>query len=338
MASFAQPSWSISPEYKKLSEDIAARGLLDRMPFHYAAMFGLLVMIFAVFFFSLQFVHGTIAVIGLALLMSFPRAWWGYFGHDISHGEVFSSQKAARIGTLLVWPLSLGLSGTYWYQKHNQHHEFVNKIGSDPDLSLPVFFSDKQRSNPNTLQRLIPRWIMKYQHLYFFFLFPLLSVTFYIETLKTLLFPPYSRYKFIELFLVIAHFVLFYGAIFWLLGFQNGMIFSVINGAATGAMMAMAFAPNHKGQEMFDAGEELTWKHQVIASRNLTPSLVVDFLYGGLNYQIEHHLFPMMPRFNLKRARPVIKKFCADNGVPYYETTPFDSMKEIYLSLKNQVR
>ena len=56
---------------------------------------------------------------------------------------------------------------------------------------------------------------------------------------------------------------------------------------------------------------------------------MIDFWYGGLNYQIEHHLFPTMPRCNLRKAQPLVRMFCAERGISYYETGMIASFKEI---------
>jgi fatty acid desaturase len=68
---------------------------------------------------------------------------------------------------------------------------------------------------------------------------------------------------------------------------------------------------------------------QVLTSRNIHAHPLTDFCYGGLNYQIEHHLFPSMARNKLKEARPIIKAFCQAHAIPYYETNIFQSYKEI---------
>ena len=70
-------------------------------------------------------------------------------------------------------------------------------------------------------------------------------------------------------------------------------------------------------------------RQQVLTSRNVLPNPLVDYMYGGLNYQIEHHLFPNMPRNRLKDARPLVRAFCADHGVLYHETGFWRSNQEI---------
>ncbi len=97
----------------------------------------------------------------------------------------------------------------------------------------------------------------------------------------------------------------------------------------------MAFAPNHKGMEMPDP-EGPRWGHlrrQVLTSRNIRGGPVTDWLLGGLNYQIEHHLFPSMPRPHLRLAQPLVRAHCARLGVPYTETGAVDSYRQVFAHL-----
>jgi fatty acid desaturase len=68
---------------------------------------------------------------------------------------------------------------------------------------------------------------------------------------------------------------------------------------------------------------------QVLTARNIHAHPVTDFCYGGLNYQIEHHLFPAMARTQLKAAQPIVKAFCQTNAISYHETTAVQSLTEI---------
>jgi len=85
---------------------------------------------------------------------------------------------------------------------------------------------------------------------------------------------------------------------------------------------------------MLGPDEPVTYKTQVSSSRNLRPHPVTDFLYGGLNYQIEHHLFTEMSRFHYPKAKPLIMEFCKEEGLPYHETSPLGSLREMYDSLR----
>jgi fatty acid desaturase len=63
------------------------------------------------------------------------------------------------------------------------------------------------------------------------------------------------------------------------------------------------------------------FRRQVLTSRNVSGGRLASFAMGGLNYQIEHHLFPSMPRPNLHKVRPIVQNFCANNDVDYNEVS-----------------
>jgi len=92
----------------------------------------------------------------------------------------------------------------------------------------------------------------------------------------------------------------------------------------------MAFAPNHKGMEMPDP-DGASWGHlrrQVLTSRNIRGGTLTDWFLGGLNYQIEHHLFPSMPPPHLHLAQPLVRAHCRDLGISYTETGLVDSYRQ----------
>ncbi|WP_031186921.1 fatty acid desaturase, partial [Streptomyces sp. NRRL S-1896] len=96
--------------------------------------------------------------------------------------------------------------------------------------------------------------------------------------------------------------------------------------------LGLAFAPNHKGMAMPGGHVDETWGHlrrQVLTSRNIRGGPLTDWLLGGLNYQIEHHLFPSMPRPHLRLARPLVRAHCRTLGVPYTETGALDSYRQV---------
>lgn len=89
----------------------------------------------------------------------------------------------------------------------------------------------------------------------------------------------------------------------------------------------MTFAPNHNGMP-HPAGDEDYLRKQVLTSRNVRGGRFTDIALGGLNYQIEHHLFPGMPTPNLRKAQPIVRQYCADIGVPYEETSLVASYRQ----------
>jgi fatty acid desaturase len=138
----------------------------------------------------------------------------------------------------------------------------------------------------------------------------------------------YQAYLFFPL-LLLLHFVGYVTALFLVLSPLQAAVFVLIQQGLFGLYLGCSFAPNHKGMPTLTDAEELDFlRTQVLTSRNVRGSRLVDFLLGGLNYQIEHHLFPNMPRPNLRHAQPLVRAFCQEHDLPYSEATMFGSYAE----------
>ena len=118
----------------------------------------------------------------------------------------------------------------------------------------------------------------------------------------------------------------FLALVFLVLSPDKAAVFLAIQLGLFGLYMGASFAPNHKGMPLVPKEVRLDFlRRQVLMSRNISGTPFLDFMMGGLNYQIEHHLFPSMPRPHLRRAAPIIAEYCRDRGVTYTETTLWQS-------------
>jgi fatty acid desaturase len=128
------------------------------------------------------------------------------------------------------------------------------------------------------------------------------------------------RMALVEAVLLAVHVAGYLGLVFSVMSPGKAVAFIFVHQALLGVHLGSAFAPNHKGMPM--PGPDERWDHlrkQVLTSRNVRGGLLTDWFLGGLNYQIEHHLFPGMPRPNLRRAQPVVRAHCERLGLPYTE-------------------
>ncbi len=131
------------------------------------------------------------------------------------------------------------------------------------------------------------------------------------------------------------HAALYLTAVFWVLSPLRAVAFVAVQQGLFGLYLGCTFAPNHKGMPVLVDDSELGFlRRQIITSRNVAGGRLIAFLFGGLNYQTEHHLFPAMPRPNLSKARPIIRKFCADHDITYHESSVFASYRQalVYLN------
>jgi len=130
------------------------------------------------------------------------------------------------------------------------------------------------------------------------------------------------RHRFWETVLLAAHFAGYLTAVFLVLSPVKAVVFILVQQGLFGFYLGCSFAPNHKGMPVLDASSQADFLHrQVLTSRNVRGGWLTDFALGGLNYQIEHHLFPSMPRPNLRRSQPLIAAFCTEHGLPYTEAS-----------------
>jgi len=130
--------------------------------------------------------------------------------------------------------------------------------------------------------------------------------------------------------LLTLHYGLYVGLLLWRLSPWQALLFIIVHHAFFGLYLGSIGAPNHKGMLIVDQDSPKDFlRLQVLTSCNVKGSPLVDFWYGGLNYQIEHHLFPTMPRNKLRQARPIVKAFCKEHGIAYCETSMLQSYKEI---------
>jgi fatty acid desaturase len=225
-----------------------------------------------------------------------------------------------------------GLSFGWWVPKHNAHHAHPNVVGRDPDIgggAVALAFTADSARNRSGVGRVLAR----YQAWVFFPLLLLEGVGLRVSGVDDLL-RRRDRSSVVEGLLLGVHAVLYLTAVFWLLSPLRALAFMAVQQGLFGLYLGCTFAPNHKGMPVLVDDSELGFlRRQIITSRNVTGGPFITFLFGGLNYQIEHHLFPSMPRYNLPRARPIIRMFCADHDITYHESSVFGSYRQALIFL-----
>ncbi|HEY8741389.1 MAG TPA: acyl-CoA desaturase, partial [Candidatus Dormibacteraeota bacterium] len=231
---------------------------------------------------------------------------------------------------LLTGDLLLGMSYGWWYQKHNRHHANPNDVDEDPDINSPAIVYSREQA---LSRRGLLRKLAAYQAYFFFPLLFLLGFSMHGSSYIHLA-GREARHRGEEIALLALHNVAYFGFVLAVLGPWKGLLVVVLHKASGGFYLASVFAPNHKGMPQTDAAHRLDFlRAQVLTARNVRASRVKDFWYGSLNYQIEHHLFPTMPRNNLRHAHSLIKAYCAEIDVPFYEASMMQSYRELLVFL-----
>jgi fatty acid desaturase len=312
-------------EYAELKKLLAQRGLFDRQPSYYVGK-ALQILIWLALALGCLIAADVVWLqILTAAFLAFVFTQIAFMGHDAGHRQIFRSPwKADAIG--LLCNLLIATSYSWWVNKHNQHHRHPNDLERDPDVRLRFLaFSDEQTGVMQGLRRVI----IKHQALLFFPMLLLQAFAIRFHSIAYLL-NNRARFRVIEPLFMGIHFLIYGGVVFSLLGMWQGMAFILVHQTLFGLYMGSVFAPNHKGMLVLKSNDRRDRiRQQILTSRNVRAHPVTDFWFGGLNYQIEHHLFPSMPRNKLKEAQATVKEFCQAHAIPYRETTLFQAYRDI---------
>jgi fatty acid desaturase len=208
--------------------------------------------------------------------------------------------------------------------KHTRHHANPNHDDLDPDVAPGVVVWSSEAARGRGL-------LTAYQAWFFLPLLTLLGISHKRDSVRALCDGTVKRPR-LEGALLATHATLYLAALFTVLNPLQALGFIVVHQALFGIYLGLTFAPNHKGMPHPDGTEDFLRK-QVLTSRNVRGGRLVDAALGGLNHQIEHHLFPAMPTPNLRKAQPIVEAYCAELGVPYEITGLRDSYGQAFRHL-----
>jgi fatty acid desaturase len=320
------PHSASTHEYAQLKHIMKQQGLLDKQPYYYLYKILLTVGLLAVGIVFFLVANTFWLRLLDAVFLAFVFGQLGFLGHDAGHRQIFKATGKNDMIGLFLGDLLIGMSFTWWMGKHNRHHSHPNEMDMDPDIAIPIIcFSEKDAVSRHHFER----FITKYQAFFFFPLLLLVGINLQ-RTSITFLIKKKIKNSLPEVSMMALHYVLYFGMVFSRLNLWQGIIFLLVHQMLFGLYLGSTFAPNHKGMPILEKSSQLDFlRRQVITARNVHAHPWNDFWYGGLNYQIEHHLFPSMPRNNLKEAQKIVKAFCQEHEVSYYETSSAQSYKEI---------
>ncbi|MGC5342012.1 acyl-CoA desaturase [Streptomyces sp. DT171] len=313
-------------DFTPLLRAVRGKGLLERRTGWYAA--GIAANLVA-----LGAVYAALVLLGdtwWALLLALPLAvlWTrtAFVGHDALHAQITGDRRTSRVIALVHANLLIGMNEAWWNDKHARHHANPNHIDKDPDVGVgALVWTQKQAAQREGFAR----WLTRNQAGLFFPMLLLEGIALKVYGFQFLRRQP-ARERALSGLLMAAHLALYAALLLTVLSPGKALAFALAHHALFGLHLGMAFAPNHKGMEMPDPDGD-RWGHlqrQVLTSRNVRGAVLTDWFLGGLNYQIEHHLFPSMPRPCLRLAQPLVKAHCAELGMPYAETGLVESYRQ----------
>ncbi|MCG7205305.1 fatty acid desaturase family protein [Streptomyces arenae] len=312
-------------DFARLSQRIDEAGLLRRRTGYYTVRLTLVTGLLAGGWAAFLTLGDTWWQLAVAVLMALVFGQVALVAHDLAHRQVFRQRRPSAAWGRLFGNLGIGMSYGWWMNKHTRHHANPNHEQLDPDVAPDILvWSTEQARDSDGLAR----FIGGHQAFLFFPLLTLEGFNLHVASVRALL-SPSMKHRRLEGGLLLLHLAAYLSALFLVLSPGKAIAFLVVHQCLFGVYLGCVFAPNHKGMPTFSGDDRPDFlRRQVLTSRNVRGGRLTDVMLGGLNYQIEHHLFPSMPSPHLRRAQVVVRAYCEEIGVPYHETGLIQSYRE----------
>ncbi|SNT55439.1 Fatty acid desaturase [Actinomadura meyerae] len=310
-------------DYALLSREVKRAGLLTRRPGYYTVKIVSNLVLLAAGWAAFALIGPSWWQLAVAAFLAVAFTQTAFLGHDAGHQQISGSKRVNELLGRLHGNLLVGLSYGWWISKHNRHHAHPNQVDRDPDIATGALTftreSARARHGPGA-------WLARHQAWLFFPMLLLEGFHLHLAGARALLGRTATargpgRARLAEGGLLLAHIGGYLTALFWVLPPLQAIGFLLLQQGLFGLYLGCSFAPNHKGMPMLGRNDKTDFlRRQILTARNIRGGRITDFALGGLNYQIEHHLFPSMPRPNLRRAQTLVRTFSERHGIAYCET------------------
>ncbi|MFS8201183.1 fatty acid desaturase family protein [Streptomyces sp. CWNU-52B] len=330
-------------DYAALSREVRQSGLLKRRPLYYSAKVGANLALLAAGWTAFALIGESWWQLVTAAFLAVMFTQTAFIGHDAGHHQIAASKRVNNLLGRVHADLLVGLSYGWWISKHTRHHTHPNHVDRDPDIAdgAIAFTEDQAR-----VRRGAYAWLGRHQAWLFFPMLLLEGLALHVAGVQA----TFDRAgtgkgagtgtgtgsrtgrvtRLAEASMLATHIVGYLVALFVVLTPLQAVVFLLVHQGLFGLYMGCSFAPNHKGMPVFAKDAKIDFlRRQVLTSRNIRGHRLTDLALGGLNYQIEHHLFPSMPRPSLRHAQGLVRAFCARHGIAYHETGLLDSYAQV---------
>ncbi|KAI0052451.1 fatty acid/sphingolipid desaturase [Auriscalpium vulgare] len=333
-------------DIRALDAELRKRGYYNpSLPF-YVLIHGITLSLLGLSVFGVyNFGHTLSGVLVSAVILALFFQQCGWLSHDFCHNEVSDSRFVSRAGAIVWGPLMQGFSVLWWTDKHNHHHAATNIRGSDPDIEAHPFLAFSEDAlelfadvPEKDLEGRLAKVLITHQVLCYF---PLLTFARLLWNMiafaHDFLMP---KRAWIDCIGLVVHWYWFSHLVRLIPSPTLRALFVFVAMGMGGQFMAMVFAPNHIGTLVQSKAE---WEkstmgyyvHQVITTRDIRSSIVVEWFCGGLNQQITHHLFPRMSRHRYREIQPIVKGLCEKHGLEFREVGFWEGQRQVMARLND---
>ncbi|KAI8826737.1 delta-6 fatty acid desaturase [Fimicolochytrium jonesii] len=330
--------------YKKLEHKIKAAGLFETNMWYYVAH-------------AIQYATCWTSSV---LLIVYGSQWWHYAlsalfmgsfwhqtaftAHDAGHNGITHDRETdARIGVFLG-DFCGGLSIGWWKKSHYVHHIATNHPEHDPDIQQLPFFALSKRFlndvyssyyNRTIVFDDVAKLLIPFQHLYYYIVLLFGRFLLYFLSWQFLFTEPNYKKRSTEMILMASYFTWLGTVVYQIPGIRYKLMWILISHMST-VFLHIQINMSHFSMSFEDLGKDETFPAKMLrTTMDVECPWYLDWFHGGLQYQAIHHLFPRVPRHNLRKCIPYVKEFSAETGIKYVTHHFAQASENARLSLKN---
>lgn len=352
-----KPTTELTKDIDNLVQDLRKKGAFDTDYWMYFRLSAIIIGLFSVSLYCLQFTESKLAIFAGALAMGMFWQQLAFIGHDLGHHVVTHNAKLDDLISIFFGNLIQGISLEWWKHNHNTHHVVTNSIEYDPDIQhLPFFAVSKEffKSQWSKYYHRVmkfdaaARFFVSYQHYLFYVVMSLARFNLYAQSFIYNLAGPGSRTsnkrKQIQELASLAGFWVWMGCLLYSLGsFSNIMLFLLVSHATAG-LVHVQITINHFSMEAYQGIPQSHFegdgyvKSQLSSTTNIDCPPWLDWLQGGLQFQIEHHLFPHTTRSQFRYVKARVMDICVKHDIPYYSKSFWRANYDVLCHLKKRAK
>ena len=317
----------VSKDYRRLVSEFSKMGLFEKKG-HVALMtFCFIAVLFVASVWGVLCSNSVWVHLISGGLMGSLWIQSGWLGHDSGHYQIMPTRKLNRFVQILTGNCLAGISIAWWKWNHNAHHISCNSLDFDPDLQhMPFFVVSSKFFNSITScfydRKLnfdgFARSLVSYQHLTFYPVMCFARINLFAQSFILLLSKRTVPYRVHEIMGLVVFWIWYPLLVLCLPNWGEKIMFIVASFSVTG-IQHVQFCLNHFSSNIYlgpPSGNDWCEK-QTRGTLNIACPSWMDWFHGGLQFQIEHHLFPRLPRYQLRKVSPFVMELCKKHNLSY---------------------
>lgn len=335
----------VSKDFRRLSSEFAKAGLFEKKGHGIFKSLTTVAIMFVVILCGVLLSDKAWVHCASAVLLGLLWMQIGFVGHDSGHYNVMLHPKLNRFVQIFTGNCVTGISIGWWRWTHTAHHIAVNSLDYDPDLQHVPFLAVSNDVFKSLTSKFYgrqmtfdaaARFLISYQHWSFYPVMAVARINLFTQSFLLLLSNRPMQDRYLELLGLMVFWGWYSLLVSCLPNWGERIMFVVVSFAVAG-IQHVQFCLNHFSAHTYVGPPRANdwFEKQTKGSIDIACSTWMDWFHGGLQFQVEHHLFPRLPRCHLRNISPLVRELCKKHNLPYVSVSFFEANKMTIATLRN---